>query len=76
MVYEKVRRILAEQLGADEDSITPETNIMDDLGLDSLDVAELLSSVEDELNIMVRDERIRDMATLGEFCAFIEAQIA
>ena len=76
MVYEKVRKILAEQLGADEDSITPDTNVMDDLGLDSLDMAELLSTVEDELNIIIRDGRIRDLTTLGEICAFIEAQMA
>ena len=76
MVYEKVRKILAEQLGADEDSITPDTNVMDDLGLDSLDMAELLSTVEDELNIIIRDGRIRDLTMLGEICAFIEAQMA
>ena len=45
MVYEKLRALLAEQLGISVDDITPETNIIDDLGADSLDVVELLAAL-------------------------------
>lgn len=72
MVYEKLRELLASQLGVDEDSITPETNILDDLGADSLDVVELISSLEDEFNIIITDERIREMTTVKDVVSFIE----
>ena len=75
MVFEKLRELLAAQLGVDEDSITPDTNILDDLGADSLDVMELISTVEDEFNIIITDERIRELTTVSEVCAFLEALI-
>ena len=55
MVLEKMKQILSEQLDADIDSITPETDIADDLGADSLDVVEMLMAIEDEFDISFDD---------------------
>ena len=53
MVYEKLCSLLADQLGINAEDITPETNIIDDLGADSLDVVELLATLEEEYNIQI-----------------------
>ena len=57
MVYEKLCELLASQFGVDESTITMDTNIVDDLGADSLDVVELISCMEDEFNLIITDER-------------------
>jgi len=75
MVYEKICAFLSEQLDADLDSITPETNIIEDLGADSLDVVELISGMEEEFNIVIADDRIRELFTVGEVAEFIEQLI-
>lgn len=72
MVFEKLRSILAEQLDADIDSITLETDIQDDLGADSLDVVEMLMSIEDEFEIEIPDEKIESLKTVGQVVAYIE----
>ena len=72
MVYERIKALLSEQLGIDESEITPESNILEDLGADSLDVVELISNLEDEFNLMITDERIREAVTVGDVAAFIE----
>ena len=72
MVFDKLKELLAAQLDVDEDSITPETNIMDDLGADSLDVVELISTLEDEFDIIITDERIRELTTVKAVVDFIE----
>ena len=72
MVYEKLKEVLAAQLNVDEDSIMPETNIMDDLGADSLDLVELISTLEDEFNIIITDDRIRELYTVKEIVDFLE----
>ena len=53
MVLEKVKAILSSQFDVEEDSITPETNIADDLNADSLDVVDLLMSLEDEFDVEI-----------------------
>ena len=75
MVLEKVKAILSEQFDVEEDSITPETNIADDLGADSLDVVDLLMSLEDEFEIEVPDEEIDNIKTVGELVKYIEDYI-
>ena len=73
MVLEKVKAILSEQFDAEEDTITVDTLIADDLGADSLDVVDLLMSIEDEFEIEVPDDEIENIKTVGELVAFIEA---
>lgn len=72
MVYEKLRSILAQQLGIDEDSIGPDTNIIDDLGADSLDIVELITAMEDEFNILITDHSVKDLFTVREISEYIE----
>ena len=63
MVLEKVKAILSEQFDVEEDSITADTSIADDLGADSLDVVDLLMSIEDEFEIEIPDEGIDNIKT-------------
>lgn len=72
MVFEKMKKILAEQLDADIDSITLETDIQDDLGADSLDVVEMLMSIEDEFEIEIPDEKIEGLKTVGQVVEYIQ----
>lgn len=72
MVLEKIKSILAEQLDADIDSMTAETRIAEDLGADSLDVVELLMSIEDEFSVEIPDEAIESMKTIGDVVKYIE----
>lgn len=75
MVYDKVRQLLSEQLEISMDEINMDTNILDDLGADSLDVVELITSLEDEYGIMITDEAIRELYTVREVVDFIEKLI-
>ena len=63
--WKKVKAILSEQFDVEEDSITVDTSIADDLGADSLDVVDLLMSIEDEFEIEVPDEEIDNIKTVG-----------
>ena len=72
MVLEKVKMILSNQFDVEEDSITPETNIADDLNADSLDVVDMLMSLEDEFDVEIPDEEIEKMRTVGVVVSYIE----
>ena len=72
MVFEKLRTILSHQFDVEKDTITPETNIMEDLGADSLDVVDMLMSLEDEFDVEIPDEEIEKMRTVAEVVAYIE----
>ena len=71
MMYDKVCALLADQLGVDRADIRPETNVFDDLGADSLDLVELLTEIENEYNIIITDERARELTTVGDIAAFL-----
>ena len=73
MVLEKVKAILAEQFDVDEDKITADTDLQEDLGADSLDVVDLLMSIEDEFDVEVPDEEIESIKTVGALVSYIEA---
>ena len=72
MVFEKVKAILSEQFDVEEDTITNDTSITEDLGADSLDVVDLLMSIEDEFEIEVPDPEIENIKTVGELVKYIE----
>ncbi len=72
MVLEKIKMILANQFDVEEDTITPETNIQEDLGADSLDVVDMLMSLEDEFDVEIPDEKIETMRTVADVVAYIE----
>ena len=75
MVFEKVRKILSEQFEAEEDIITSATLIDEDLGADSLDVVDLMMSIESEFDIDFPDADIENIKTVDDLCSFIEANI-
>ena len=73
MVLEKVKAILAEQFDVEEDKITADTDLQEDLGADSLDVVDLLMSIEDEFDVEVPDEEIENIKTVGDAISYIES---
>ncbi len=72
MILEKIRDILSQQFEVSPEDITEDTNIVDDLGADSLDVVELIMSVEDEFGISVPDEDAIELTTAGKIAEYIE----
>ena len=73
MVLEKVKAILAEQFDVEEDKITADTDLQEDLGADSLDVVDLLMSIKDEFEIEIPDDEIENIKTVGSLVSYIEA---
>ena len=72
MIFEKVAAILAEQLDAEEETITLETNLVEDLEADSLDVVDLVMTLEDEFDMEIPDEDIVDVRTVGDIVKYLE----
>ncbi|MEG1972487.1 MAG: acyl carrier protein [Oscillospiraceae bacterium] len=72
MIFETIRKILAQQLDINETDITMESLIVDDLGADSLDVVDLVMSLEDEFDQEIPDDAIEDMKTVGDIVHYIE----
>ena len=73
MVFEKIQSILSEQFEVEADSITLDTDIVEDLGADSLDLVDMLMSLEDEFNIgEVPDEMVEKIRTVGQLVIYIE----
>ena len=64
--FEKVKKIIVEQLGVEESEVTPEASITDDLGADSLDQVELVMAFETEFNIDIPDEEAEKIKTVGD----------
>lgn len=74
MVFEKIKAILAEQFDEEEDSITTDTSLTEDLGADSLDLADVLMAIEDEFEVEIPDEDIENIKTVGDIVDYIEAR--
>jgi acyl carrier protein len=64
--FDRVKKIIVEQLGVDEAEVTPEASITDDLGADSLDQVELVMAFETEFNIDIPDEEAEKIKTVGD----------
>lgn len=73
MTFEKVVDILAKQLGTEKDKIKGETNIATDLGADSLDLVEVLMSLEDEFGVSIPDDAIPNIKTVDDLVKFIDS---
>lgn len=72
---EKVRAILAAQLDIDEEKINGQTDIADDLGADSLDVVELMMSVEEEFGITIGEDDVQGFKTVNDVARYIDDRI-
>ena len=70
--FEKVQQILCEQLDVEEDQVTMDSDIMEDLGADSLDVVDLVMSLEEEFDMEFADENIEQFRTVGDVVKYIE----
>ena len=71
-MFEKIAKMLAEQLGIPQSKITPESRIIDDLGADSLDVVELLMTLEDETGKTIPDDEVAQIKTVGQIVEVLE----
>ncbi len=73
MVAEKIKEILSEQLDIEVDEIALDSDIAEDLGADSLDVVDLIMTLEDEFEVEISDDVIESVKTVGDLVNFIEA---
>ena len=72
MIFEKVQQALAQQFEMDPQAITMDTNLIDDIGADSLDVVELIMSLEDEFGIAISDEDAAQLYTVRRIVEYLE----
>ncbi len=72
MIFNKVKELIVDQLGAEEDAVTMEASIQDDLGADSLDIVDLIQSIEDEYDLSIPDEAVESIKTVGDIVNYIE----
>ena len=75
-VQEKVKSIIAEQLGVKPEEVTPEASFVDDLGADSLDTVELVMALEEEFGIEIPDEDAEKITTVGDAIKYIDEKSA
>ena len=69
---ERIKEIIADQLGIDVDQIKPESKFVDDLGADSLDVVELIMAFEEEFDVEIPDEDAEKIQTVGDVINYIK----
>jgi acyl carrier protein len=74
-VDEKVKNIIVEQLGVDMESVTPEASFIDDLGADSLDIVELVMTMEEEFDLEIPDEDAEKIKTVNDVVNYIKAKV-
>ena len=72
MVFERIREIICDQLDLEEDKVTMDSDIMEDFEADSLDVVDLVMSIEDEFGLEVPDDQIENFRTVGDVVRYTE----
>lgn len=72
MTFDKVKAILIDQLDVDEDKVTMDASIFDDLGADSLDVVDLVMSLEEAFGIEIPDDQVENIKTVGDIVKYVE----
>ena len=75
-VPDRVKAIIAEQLGVKPEEVVPEASFIDDLGADSLDTVELIMALEEEFGVEIPDEDAEKMTTVGDAIKYIESKAA
>lgn len=75
MVFEKVKSIIIEQLDVEEDKVTMDAVIQDDLGADSLDIVDLVMAFEEEFDVEIPDDQVENVKTVGDIVKFIEDKV-
>jgi acyl carrier protein len=74
--YDRLKKIIVEQLGVDEVDVKPEASFVDDLNADSLDLVELIMSLEEEFGMEISDEEAEKIKTVGDAQEYIEEHVA
>ena len=75
-MYERLKKIVVEQLGVDEVDVKPEASFVDDLNADSLDLVELIMSLEEEFGMEISDEDAEKIKSVGDAQEYIEEHVA
>ena len=75
-VFEKVKKILFDQLDLEEEQVTEEAEVIEDLGADSLDIVDLVMTLEEEFDTEIPDEDIENLKTVGDIVKYIEDHAA
>ncbi len=70
-LYEKVKAVIVDQLGVEEDDVNEDAAFVDDLGADSLDIVELVMALEEEFGVSIPDEQAEKIKTVGDAVDFI-----
>jgi acyl carrier protein len=74
-IDKRVKEIIVEQLGVNENEVTPEAKFVDDLGADSLDLVELVMALEEEYNMEISDEDAEKILTVGDAIEYIQSHV-
>lgn len=72
-LFERIKEIIVDQIGVDEDTVTEEAKFIDDLGADSLDIVELVMALEEEFDLEIPDEDAEKIVTVGDAVEYIKA---
>ena len=75
MVSDKIKDTIVEQLDVEEDAVTMEASITEDLGADSLDVVDLVMSIEESFDVEIPDEEVENIKTVGDIVKYIENKV-
>lgn len=75
MVFDKIKDIIVEQLDVEKDAVTMEASITEDLGADSLDVVDLVMSIEESFDVEIPDEEVENIKTVGDIVKYIENKV-
>jgi len=75
MIFEKIKELLCDNLGIDENDVTMDANLVDDLNIDSLDVVELIMAIEEEFGIEIPEEDIEKVSTVGSMVDYVASKM-
>jgi acyl carrier protein len=74
-VFERLKKLIVDQLGVDEADVVPEASFVDDLNADSLDLVELIMSLEEEFKLQISDKEAEEIKTVGNAQEYIEEHL-
>ena len=75
-IFEQVKKILCDQLDLEEEQVNEDSEVIDDLGADSLDIVDLVMTLEEEFDTEIPDEDIENLKTVGDSVKYIEDRVA